>query len=195
MRNNNKTSFAGLALTALAILFTFFLATPAHAARDRGSHSGRSSRGSSSHHARRDSGLTIGFGLSNTTRYTTTVRNYVPGYYQTHTQQVLVEPGHYAMQTHNVQVEPGRYEIRSLPAVEKIVRDENGKEYTIILQPARTETIYIPPKYEQRLVRVWVPDRYEARITQVWIPGHWVSQPSYSSAPRSWISLGGTIRF
>lgn len=203
MNTNSKTVFRTSAVAVLAILLMFSIATPAAAARRGDSHgsrssgrSGHSSRRSSRHHDRRDSGLRIGFGLTNRVYSTTTIRHYVPGYYQNSTQQVLVEPAHYAMQTHHVQVEPGRYEIRTVPAVEKTVRDENGKEHNIILAPARTETVYIPPRYEQQLVRAWVPDRYETRTTQVWVPGHWVSQPSYSySGPRSWINIGGVFRF
>ena len=200
--NSRKRIISTLGFVMLSMLLLLSTAAPA-VARDSRGHSGRSSgrsghssRRSSRHYDRRDSGLRIGFGLTNRVYSTTTIRHYVPGYYQTSTQQVLVEPGHYAMQTHHVQVEPGRYEIRTVPAVEKIVRDENGKEYKITLAPARTESVYIPPRYEQQLVRVWVPDRHETRTTQVWVPGHWVSQPSYSySTPRSWINFGGTIRF
>ena len=192
--NANKTVFGTFAVAVLAILFLGSLAVPA-IARDRRS-SDRHERSSRSRNRdRRNSGLSIGLGYSNRI-YSTSYRRWVPGYYQTHTEQVLVEPGHYDWQTHQVQVEPERYEVRNIPAVEKTVRDEQGQEHTIILQPARTETVYIPPKYEQRPIKLWVPDRYETRHIQVWIPGYWVSQPSYSYSPgRFSLNLGGFFRF
>ncbi len=108
------------------------------------------------------SSLGLSFGFSDN-YYSTSSRQWVPGYYQTHTEQVLVEPGHYEWQTQQVQVEPGRYEIRKVPAVEVTRHDEKGKAYKIVLEPAHVETVWIPPKYEERRIKVWVPDRYETR--------------------------------
>ena len=191
-----------LSTFGVVMLSIFFVASSATvaSARDRGSRSGRSSNrhGRSSRRydrgrGRNDSRLSIGFGLSNRI-YSTSYRRYVPGYYQTRTERVLLEPGHYEWQTHQVQVEPARYEIRNIPAVERTVRDEQGDEHTIIVQPAHTETVHIPPRYEQRRIKVWVPDRYETRQIQIWVPGYWVSEPTYAPS-RSWLSIGGVFRF
>ena len=151
----------------------------------------RSHHGRNHHRSRSHLGFGLGFGGH---YYYTTYRRWVPGYYQTHTEEVLVEPGHYEWQTQRTQVEPGRYEIHHIPAVEEIRRDEQGKEYKVVLEPARTETVWVPPKYEERKVKVWVPDRYETRDVQVWVPGYWVTKRSYSPR-RSWLSIGGAFRF
>ena len=201
MNVNSRTIFGTFGVVVLAILFVVSSAAPVLARdADRGSRGGRSSHdaGRSSRDSRHDRGgsrLSIGFGLTNQ-YYSTTVRTYVPGYYQTSTEQVLAEPGHYEWQTQQVELTPARYEVRNIPAVEKTLYDKEGNEHRVVVAPARTETVYIPPTYEQRRVQVWIPDRYEIRTTQVWIPGHWVAQPSYSySAPRTWINLGGVFRF
>ena len=137
----------------------------------------------------------LGFGLGfGGHYYPTTYRRWIPGYYQTHTEEVLVEPGHYEWQIQRTQVEPGRYEIHQIPAVEEIRRDEQGKEYKVVLEPVRTKTVWVPPKYEERKVKVWVPDRYEPRDVQVWVPGYLVTERSYSPS-RSWLSIGGRFRF
>ena len=136
-------------------------------------------------------GLRFGFGVP---YHYSSYRRWVPGYYQTHTETVLVEPGHYDWQTQRVEVEPGRYEIHQIPAVEETRRDAQGKEYKVVIQPARTETVWVPPKYEERTVKVWIPDRYETREVKVWIPGHWVSEPAH--LPGGWhMNLGGVFRF
>ena len=195
--NAQKKIISTLGLVMLSILFVTSSAIPAAAARDRGPRGGRSSdRGRSSRSHDRDSrhsGLSIGFGFSNRI-YSTSYRRWVPGYYQTRTEQILVEPSHYEWQSHQVEVAPARYEVRSTPAVEKTVRDENGKQYTVIVEPARTETVYIPPKYEQRRIKVWIPDRYETRQIQIWIPGYWVSEPAYPPS-RFRLNIGGVFRF
>ena len=192
---NDKKRFIGtFSVAVLAILFVVSSTVPA-VARDRRSSGRRDRSHRSRDYGHRDSGLRIGIGYSNRI-YSTSYRSYVPGYYQTRTEQILVEPGHYEWQTHQVQVEPARYEIRSIPAVEKIIRDEQGNEDTIIVQPARTETVYIPPMYEQRRIKVWIPDRYETQHIQVWVPGYWISQPTYSYSPsRFSLNIGGVFRF
>ena len=137
--------------------------------------------------------LGIGFGFGSYF-YPATYSRWIPGYYQIRSEEVLVEPGHYEWQIQQVQVEPGRYEVRQIPAVEETRRDEQGKEYKVVIQPARTETVWIPARYEQREVKVWIADRYETRQVQVWIPGYWVSEPAYGPS-RSWLNLGGAFRF
>ena len=197
--NAKKKVIRTFGVAVLAMLFVVSSAAPAVAkdwrSRDRRSSNRHDHSRRSRDYHRRDSGLRIGIGYSNRI-YSTSYRRWVPGYYQTHTEQVLVEPGHYDWQTHSVQVEPERYELRKIPAVEQTVRDEHGKKYKIIVQPARTETVYIPPKYEQRRVKTWIPDRYETQHIQVWVPGYWISQPSYSYSPgRFSLNLGGVFRF
>ena len=151
-----------------------------HNNRFRPQHNGRRQR-SRSHYGRNyRSRLHLGFGLGFGGRYYPRIyRRWIPGYYQTHTEEVLVEPGHYEWQSQRTQVEPGRYEIQQIPAVEEIRRDEQGKEHKVVLEPARSKTVWVPPKYEERKVKVWVADRYETRDVQVWVPGYWVTDRSY----------------
>ena len=163
--------------------------------RSERSRSGRDHRGrrrTSRRHSRSSIGLSFGFSDN---YYSTSSRQWVPGYYQTHTEQVLVEPGHYELQTQQVQIEPERYEIRQVPAVEETRYDDKGKAYQVVVEPARTETIRIPAKYEQRQVKVWVPDRYETRQFRTWVPGRWVNSPAYAPGPSSFFRIGGTFRF
>ncbi len=148
-----------------------------------------------SHRGRRGFGRSF-FGLSfgfSDNYYSTSSQRWVRGYFQTHTQQILVEPAHYELQTQQVQVEPERYEIRQIPAVEETRHDEKGNAYKVVVSPARTETIRIPAKYQEVQVKVWVPDRYETREFRLWIPGRWVRSSAY--APSSSLRIGGTIRF
>ena len=201
MNGENKV-IATLSLVFLSIVLLGSSATPA-AARGRSSRGLRSfgHRRGGGHRSRshygRDSrggsrlGISLGFGDR---YYSTSRRHWVSGYYQTRTEQVLVEPGHYQWQTQQVQVEPGRYEVRHIPAVEEIHRDQQGKEYKVVIEPARTDTVWVPPRYETRKVKVWIPGRYETREVQVWVSGYWVSEPTYSRGG-SWLKLGGVFRF
>ncbi len=140
------------------------------------------------------SSIGLSFGFSDS-YYSTSYQQWAPGYYQTRTEQVLVEPGHYEWQTQQVQVEPGRYEIRQIPAVEQTRHDDQGKAYKVVISPARTETVWIPPKYQERKIKVWVPDRYETRQFRTWVPGRWVNSPAYAPGPSSFFRIGGTFRF
>ncbi len=159
--------------------------------RPQGRRSGRSQRGRRGYGG---SSLGLSFGFSDN-YYSTSSRQWVPGYYQTHTEQVLVEPGHYELQTQQVQIEPERYEIRQIPAVEQTRHDDEGKAYKVVVEPARTETIRIPAKYEQHQVKVWVPNRYETRQFRTWVPGRWVNSPAYAPGPSSFFRIGGRFRF
>jgi len=192
-----------------AVIFSMLLsAQPAMARDGRGGRGGGRSRSGRMHGGRRSHGgfgrsrggrgyrgssIGLSFGFSDN-YYSTSSRQWVPGYFQTHTQQILVEPGHYELQTQQVQVEPERYEIRQIPAVEETRHDDKGKAYKVVVQPARTETIRIPAKYEQRQVKVWVPNRYETRQFRTWVPGHWTYSPAYSPG-NSWFRIGGAFRF
>ena len=158
--------------------------------RQQGSRSGRSRR-SGRGFGRSSLGLSFGFSDS---YYSTSSRQWVPGYFQTHSEQVLVEPGHYEMQTQHVMVAPERHEIHQIPAVEETRHDEQGKAYKVILSPARTQTVVIPAKYEQIQVKVWPPNRYETQQVRTWVPGRWVSYRA-TSPGRSWFSIGGRVRF
>lgn len=201
MNSRNKI-VAALGLVSLSILLLASSATPAIArtrsSRRQPSFSPRSSGGHQSRfrdsrHSGGRSRLGISFGFGDR-YYSASHRRWVPGYYQTRTEQVLVEPGHYEWQTQQVQVEPGRYEVRHRPAVEEIRRDQQGKEYKVVIEPARTETVWVPPRYETRTVKVWIPARYETRQTQVWVSGYWISTSAYSPG-RSWLNIGGVFRF
>jgi len=127
--NGKKKDILMLGFAFLSILLLVFSASPAMARgrdsrpsfshRDRDSH--RSDFGHRDYDNRSRFGIGFGFGSY---FYPSTSSYWVPGYYQTHTEQVLVEPAHYEWQTQQVQVEPGRYEVRQIPAVEETRRDE-----------------------------------------------------------------------
>ncbi len=138
-------------------------------------------------------GLTLSIGLEQLFG-NTSARRWVPGYYQTRTEQVLVEPGHHEWHEQSVLVEPGHYETRSLPPVEEILRHSRGRVHKVVTKPARTRKVWIPDRYEMRKVKVYVPPRYETRQVRVWVPGHWVSQPARSPA-RPRLNLGAIFNF
>ena len=127
-------------------------------------------------------GLTLSIDLGRIFNNTTTSRRWVRGYYQTGTEQVLVEPGHYEWRRERVLVEPGHYEIRRQPVVEEIIRGSRGKARRVVVKRAGRKKVWIPARYEMRRVRVYVAPRYETRRVRVWVPGHWVSQPVRSPA-------------
>ena len=196
----NRTSKTILTLGSVFLSAVLLLSSSA-LARSRG----RGAIGSARiHHGGRDgprdrhdlsSHFSIGFGLG-TRYYHTSYQRWVPGRYETRISQVLVEPGHYQWQTQRVQLEPGRYEVRQIPAVEETRRDKEGKPSTIIVERGRTETVWIPPRYEERKVKVWIPDRYEQQEVRVWIPGYWVIDSAYApDRSGSWFRLGGNFRF
>ena len=124
----------------------------------------------------------------------TSARRWVPGYYQTRTEQVLVEPGHHEWHEQSVLVEPGHYETRSLPPVKEILPNSRGRFHKVVTKPTRTRRVWIPDRYEIRRVKVYVPPRYEIRQVRVWVPGHWVSQPVRSPA-RPRLNLGAIFNF
>ena len=160
-----------------------------------GGRSGSHDWGRGGHGRHGGSRFGIGFGFG-TRFYSGSYQRWVPGWFETRIEQVLVEPAHYEWQRKRVQVEPGRYEVREVPPVEETRRDADGKAFTVIVEPARTETVWIPPRYEERKVNVWVADRYEQQETRVWIPGRWVTESSYRPGRSgSWLSLGGIFRF
>ncbi len=141
-----------------------------------------------------DHGLTLSVDLGRLFLGNTSARHWVPGQYQTRTEQVLVEPGHYEWHEQSVLVEPGHYEIRVLPPVQQIIRHSREKPHRLLAEPARTKRIWIPARYEMRKVKVYLPPRYEIRRIRVWVRGHWVSEPVRSPA-RSWLNLGAIFNF
>ena len=142
---------------------------------------------------RASSRLSLGFGFGSDFSNSAN-RRWVPGHYETRTEKILVEPGHYERRRRRVQVEPGRYNVRHIPAVSRTRRGQRGKKYEVVIQPARTERVWVPSRYKKRKVKVWVPDRYEIREVKVWIPGHWITKPARSPG-RFWLNLGGLFRF
>ena len=198
--NGNKKIISTLGVAFLSMLMLVISALPASAKeRDSRKQPQRNSRSRDRDHQRdrgdhrdRDQGssrLNIGFRLGSQTN-----RRWVPGYYEIRRERVLVERGHHEKQTQLVLVEPGHYEVRHIPAVHKNLRGQRGKKHTVLVQPARTERIWVPPVYEKRKVKVWVPDRYEIRELKVWIPGHWATDSGRSSGGLQ-INLGGLFRF
>lgn len=70
-------------------------------------------------------------------------------------------PGHYENRAEEVLVCEGRYEKRLVrPAKTWVYYDERGRRHTVE-EPAQYETVWIPPVYETRIVRVYVPGYYE----------------------------------
>lgn len=123
-------------------------------------------------------------------------RRWISGSYVTRLEEVLSEPAHYEWQVQDVEVEPGRYELREMPAEEETVYDSQGEAHTIVVSPARTEAVWIPPRYEQHRVRVWVSDRFETQEVRVWVPGRWAYVSRYYPArPHYGLSIGGVFRF
>jgi len=117
-------------------------------------------------------------------------RESVSGHYETRTAQVLVEPAHYETQFQRVLVEEGHWATQHIPAVHEVRQGRRGRT-TVIVTPARTERVWIEPRYETRTVQIWVPARYETRTTRVWVPDGCVTRP----APLSGLSIGGIFRW
>ncbi len=163
-----KTNQLGM----LAIVMGALVALPAASAwaGDRDDHGDRDGR-----HGRPDGhgGFSVQFGLGRPG----VVQRWVPGHYVTRIERVLVEEGHYETRTEQVLVAAGRWEDRCVPAVVETHRDYRGRVYTIVVAPARTERVWVPPVYETRVTRVWCPPRYEDREVRVWVAGCYVAEP------------------
>ena len=190
-----KTSTKTITILTTVFLSTALLFSSPADARPRRSQRRSAPAQTGSRNRARDSdhGLTLSIDLGSIFN-SAPARRWVPGQYQTRTEQVLVEPGHYEWHKQRVLVEPGHYETRTLPAAEKIRRDSRRKGQKVVVKPARTKKVWIPARYEMRKVKVYVPPRYETRQIRVWVPGHWVSQPVRSPA-RSWLNLGAIFNF
>ena len=190
MKASTKTSTI---LTTLFLSLALLFSSPADAGPRRSQ--GRSAPAQTAGRNRaRDSGhgLTLSIDLGRLLFENTSARRWVPGQYQTRTEQVLAEPGHYEWRRQRVLVEPGYYEMRCIPAVEEIIRDARGRARKVVTRPACTEKFWVPARYEIHKVKVYVPPRYETRQVRVWVPGHWVSQTVRSPA-RSWLNLGAVF--
>jgi Ni/Co efflux regulator RcnB len=94
--------------------------------------------------------------LNNLSNQRTVTRTWVPGHYEERTERVLVEAGH--------------YENHYIPAVYERRTDRRGRSFTVLVQPERTE-------------RVWVPERYEMRTVRYWIEGYWVESSQSCAKP------------
>lgn len=185
-----------LSALVLSAMVLFGSASVALARPDRGRVSDRHNQGRSGfdRHDNDRSRFRIGFDWG--TRFDSRPYSYwVPGRYETHIERVLVEQGHYEWEVQNVEVEPAHFETCRIPAVQETRYDADGKPYQVILEPARTEKIWVPARYEQRRDRVWIPDRYEEREVRVWVSGYWVNEPNYGLRDGSRIRIGGTFRF
>ena len=192
-----NASTKAITITSILLAATLLFSSPVQARQRRrqARHAPARNRGGN-----RDGGSRSGLSLSvDLTRLlfanaSTTTRQWVPGQYQTHTEQVLVEPAHYELRQQRVLVEPAHYEIQTLPAIEKIRRGSRRNPQRFVIKPARTRKVWVPDRYEMRTVKVYVPDRYETRQSRVWVPGHWVHQPARSSA-RPLLNLGAVFNF
>ena len=191
-----KTSTKTITILTTVFLSTALLFSSVADARPRRSRarSAPAQTGSRNRDGGSGHGLSLSIDLGSLFLGNTSARRWVPGQYQTRTEQVLVEPGHYEWRKQRVLVEPGHYETRTLPAAEKIRRNSRPKAQKVVVKPARTKKVWVPARYEMRKVKVYVPPRYETRRIRVWVPGHWVSQPVRSPA-RSWLNLGAIFNF
>ncbi|MCY2928332.1 MAG: hypothetical protein NTV86_02340 [Planctomycetota bacterium] len=116
---------------------------------------------------------------------------YVPGYYATQVQQVLVTPGHYETRTETVLVAPAHYETRVTPAIERTMYDKYGWPQTVVVQPARTEQVLVPDRFEARTTQVFIPPVYASQPVQVYVPGYYAGGGYYSGAS---VFVGGRFR-
>ena len=210
MNGKNKV-ISMLSVVILSVLVVAVSSLPAMA-KERASRT-QPARHSASGDRDRDHGstdLSISFGLGSHSSDRAN-RGWVPGHYEIRTEKVLVEPGHYERQTQRVLVEPGRYEVRHVPAVYRNGRGKGrekhktpavagprgrgrGKKNHVMVRPARTEKVWVPPRYKKRKVKVWVPDRYEIREVKVWVPRQRVTRPVRSPG-RILLNLSGLFRF
>ncbi len=87
------------------------------------------------HHEHHDhGGLFIGGGVG---------PYYDGGYYEDQVQNILVEPGHYVRQW--------------IPPQTETTIDATGQPVVREIRPGCYQDIWVPDRYEQRVVRVWVP--------------------------------------
>ena len=117
------------------------------------------------HDNRSNLGVRIEFGDRPTVQ---TVQRWVPGYWTTVTEQVLIEPA--------------RNEARWVESITETRYPSNGPPYTVVIRPGGWQTVCIPA-------------RYETRATQVWVPGHYECVPVVTSHSGPRISIGGVIVF
>lgn len=115
---------------------------------------------------------------------------YVPGYYTTQVQQVLATPGRYETRTETVLASPAHYETRVIPAVEQTTYDKYGWPETVVVQPARTEQVLVPDRFETRATQVYIPPTYVNQPVQVYVPGYWSG--GYYAGPS--VFFGGRFR-
>jgi len=108
------------------------------------------------------------------------------------TERVLVEPGHYELRTEKVLVEAAHWEERVIPETREIIRDERGRVIRIIIEPERTEKVWVPDRFETRTVKVWIPPRYETRVVRV---QESTSHSIFSRTTIGGINIGGIFRF
>ena len=74
---------------------------------------------------------------------------YVPGHYESRTESVLVESAHYEKQW----VEP----------MYKTVKLEGGVKVKVLVRDGYWQDVYVPERYETRVVQFWVPGYYVGR--------------------------------
>ena len=115
---------------------------------------------------------------------------YVPGYYTTQVQPVVVTPGHYEARTETVLAAPAHYETRVVPAVERTTYDKYGWPQTVAVQPARTEQVLVPDRFETRTTQVYIPPVVANQPVQVYVPGYWAGG-YYGGAS---VFVGGAFR-
>ena len=112
--------------------------------------------------------------------------------YVLRTETVLVEPGHYELRTEEVLVEEAHWEERYIPEARHAIRDEDGRVVRIIIEPERTERVWIPDQFETRTVKVWIPPRYETRVVRV---PQSSSRSIFGTTTIGGFSIGGIFRF
>jgi hypothetical protein len=113
--------------------------------------------------------------------------------YVLRTETVLVEAGHYELRTEKVLVEEAHWEERFIPETREVIRDDRGRVVRIIIEPERTEKVWVPDQFETRTVKVWIPPRYETRVVRV--PQQTTSRSVFGRATIGGFSIGSVFRF
>lgn len=84
----------------------------------------------------------VGIGLG----FSTSSRTYVPGHYEAQSQTVMVEAEH--------------YEDRWVPETYKTLLLKDGTQVTVKIADGYWTKVFVPARYETRVVQVWVPGYY-----------------------------------
>lgn len=157
----------------LGVLVVCFVVLPAASARAEDRHDRDDHRGQFNRHDDHDRGRLSVFVAPSVPVVS---QRWVPGHFETRTEQILVAPGRYETQIQNVLVQDGRWVEQMVPAVTETRRDFRGRLFTVVVAPPRLQRVWIAPVYESRTTQVWCPAQYDVRTVQVWVEGGYVAE-------------------